>query len=69
MINNIPKFVIFHQPKTGGTYAKCCLPKNYVLGHYKNYNYCLKENYNFTNTKLVCIIRNPLDYYISAFTF
>jgi hypothetical protein len=62
-------FIIFHQPKTGGTYAKTVLPNNYVLGHYHNYHYCLTHNYNLNNKKLVCIIREPLDYYISLITF
>jgi hypothetical protein len=63
------KFIIFHQPKIGGSYAKSVLPKNYVLDHYKNYHYCLTQKYNFTNIKLVCIIREPIDYYISIITF
>jgi len=67
MINS--KFVIFHQPKTAGSYASACLPKNYVLGHYHNYNYCLKHNTLSEKTKLVCIVRCPLDYYISLITF
>ena len=62
-------FIIFHQPKTGGSYAKTALPDSYVLGHYHNYNYCLTHNYNFNNKKLVCIIREPIDYYISLITF
>lgn len=64
-----PNFVIFHQPKTAGTYASHCLPKNYVLHHYMNYHYCLTHNLLSENTKLVCIVRNPLDYYISLITF
>jgi len=67
MINN--KFIIFHQPKTGGTYALKCLPNGYVLPHNKNYHYCLNNKFNFSNTKLVAIIRDPLDYYISLITF
>ena len=64
-----PKFVIFHQPKTAGTYASKCLPKNYVLPHHLNYHYCLTENMIHKKTKLVCIVRNILDYYISLITF
>ena len=63
------KFVIFHQPKTAGSYADRCLPNNYVLPHNKNYHYCLTNNILSKNTKLVCIVRNPLDYYISLITF
>jgi len=63
------KFVIFHQPKTAGSYANACLPNNYVLSHYQNYNYCLNNNMLSEQTKLVCIVRSPLDYYISLITF
>jgi len=63
------KFVLFHQPKTAGTYATACLPKGYVLPHNKNYHYCLNNNYQFLNTTKVAIIRNPVDYYISLITF
>tara|TARA_B000000565_G_C23741051_1_gene360985 strand:+ start:155 stop:928 length:774 start_codon:yes stop_codon:yes gene_type:complete len=64
-----PAFVIFHQPKTAGSYAHAVLPKGYVLGHYNNYHYCLKRNMLSEQTKLVCIVRCPLDYYISVITF
>lgn len=67
MINS--KFIIFHQPKTAGTYASSVLPKNYILGHYKNYHHCIKNNMISKQTKLVCIVRCPLDYYISLITF
>lgn len=63
------KFVLFHQPKTGGSYAANALPKGYSLGHYDNYHKCLENKMDFSNTKKVCIIRDPLDYLISAITF
>jgi hypothetical protein len=63
------KFILFHQPKTAGTYVTKCLPDNYVLPHDKNYHFCLTNSYNFLDAKLVAIIRNPLDYYISLITF
>ena len=66
---DIPKFIIFHQPKTAGTYALRCLPTGYVKNHYNNYNWCLKNNLISKNTKLVCIIRTPIDYYISLINF
>lgn len=67
---NNSKFIIFHQPKTAGTYASEVLPKKYVLSHYNNYHKCLKnKNFVDANYVLVCIVRNPLDYYISLITF
>jgi hypothetical protein len=63
------KFVIFHQPKTGGTYARKCLPNGYVLDHDNSYHWCLAHSRLPKSTKLVCIIRNPIDYYISLITF
>ena len=66
---NTPKFIIFHQPKTAGTYASRCLPNGYVMNHYNNYNWCLKKNIISKNTKLVCILRKPIDYYISLINF
>lgn len=68
MNNKTPEFVIFHQPKTAGTYATRCLPKNYVLPHKLNYNLFLKQ-FPLTKTNPVCIVREPLDYYISLITF
>lgn len=62
------KFVIYHQPKTGGTWAANCLPPGYVLPHNQNYNAMVK-NYSVTQVKPVCIVRDPLDYYISLSTF
>lgn len=65
-----PKFIIFHQPKTAGSYACEVLPKRYVLGHYDNYHKCLKnKSFIDANYQLVCIVRNPLDYYISSITY
>lgn len=64
-----PKFVVFHQPKTGGSFVSNALPKGYVLGHYNNYHSCIEKKMDFSNTKKVCIIREPLDYLISAITF
>ena len=64
-----PKFIIFHQPKTAGTYALRCLPKGYVINHYNNYNWCLVNNKISENTKLCCIIRQPINYYISLINF
>lgn len=65
----LEKFVIFHQPKIGGSYCSSVLGKNYMLGHYNNYHSCLIRKYDFSNTELVCIIRDPYDYYISIITF
>lgn len=62
-------FVVFHQPKTGGTFIQKSLGSKYVLPHHLNYNFCINNNYDFSDCKLVCIIRNPLDYYISCITF
>tara|TARA_A100001035_G_C27785614_1_gene504181 strand:- start:156 stop:989 length:834 start_codon:yes stop_codon:yes gene_type:complete len=63
------KFVVFHQPKTGGSFVSNSLPKGYVLDHYNNYHKCLEKKMDFSNTKKVCIIREPVDYLISAITF
>ena len=64
-----PEFIIFHQPKIGGSYASKCIPRGYILGHYQNYHWSLTHNTLPINTKLVCIIRDPIDYYISVITF
>jgi hypothetical protein len=63
------KFILFHQPKTAGTYVGSCLPEGYVLPHSKNYHHCLNNNYLFLNSLKIAIIRNPIDYYISLITF
>jgi len=64
----MPEFIIFHQPKTAGTYAHRVLPKGYTLGHHRNYHFC-KNNGLISNEQKVCIVREPLDYYISLITF
>ena len=63
------KFVLFHQPKTAGSYAAARLPKGYVEGHNKNYHWCMEKNKIHKDVKLVCVIRRPLDFYISAISF
>jgi hypothetical protein len=63
------KFILFHQPKTAGTYALTCLPEGYVLPHNQNHHFCLQNRFDFTSTKRMAIIRNPIDYYISLITF
>ena len=63
------KFIIFHQPKTAGTYAMNCLPDGYVLPHNQNHLFCLENNWDFSNTTKVAITRSPIDYYISIITF
>ena len=62
------KFIIFHQPKTAGTFVSRCIPESYIFPHSKNYHYALNNNL-INDEKLVCIVRNPYDYYISLITF
>lgn len=63
------EFLLLHQPKTAGTFATRSLPHGYVLPHNQNYHFCVKNNIVKENQELVCIARNPIDYYISLITF
>ena len=62
-------FILFHQPKTAGTYVMSCLPNGYVLPHNKNYHFCLSNDYDFKTAIKLAIIRNPVDYYVSLISF
>tara|TARA_A200000113_G_scaffold224966_1_gene244324 strand:+ start:2206 stop:2976 length:771 start_codon:yes stop_codon:yes gene_type:complete len=62
-------FRIFHQPKTAGTYCSACLSNERVLPHDKNYHSFVSQHNEVAHIKPVCIIRDPVDYYISLITF
>ena len=59
---------LFHQPKTGGTYVMYSIPQKFVLPHHINFH-SYKSKQDISNTTLVGILRNPLDYYVSLTTF
>jgi hypothetical protein len=67
--SSLKEFVIFHQPKTGGTFILKQVGATYILPHERNYHACLTNETDFSKTQLVCIVRDPLEYYISAITF
>lgn len=62
------KLAVFHQPKTGGTYVMYSIPQRFVLPHHINFH-LYKSKEDISNTILLGILRNPLDYYISLTTF
>jgi len=62
------KFLILHQPKTAGTYCSMCLPHGYVMPHNMNYHRLTSEG-SLKSEQIVCIVRNPLEYYKSLITY
>ena len=68
-MNQTRRLIIPHQPKTAGTFASECLPGGFVRPHCQNFHFLMKNNLIKKTDYLGCIIRDPLDYYISLITF
>lgn len=60
-----PKFLIYHQPKTGGSYALTVLPRGYVQEHHLNYH----KRPPLAGVIPVVILRDPPEYYKSLACF